>query len=251
MKYYQPDFIEPKIFDSDRISAWFTKRGESFQNNFKIEGLNLGFNTAEDHEIIKGNRNFLANAISTPITDIAFANQVHGNDIVEVANGGIYDNIDGFITKEKGLALAIQVADCAAVLLADSNEGIIAAVHAGWRGAESDIVPIAIRRMIAQGSSLEDIKVFISPCISEENFELGEEVASKFPNEFINRESYSKPHLDIKKFIENQLLNAGIYSSNIEIESSCTYSDMNYYSYRRDGKKAGRMMGIIKLNDTV
>ena len=251
MKHYQPDFIEPTIFNSERISSWFTKKGESFQDSFKIEGLNLGFNTAEDEEVVKGNRNFLANAISTPIADIAFANQVHGSDIAEVTSGGIYDNIDGFVTKKKGLALAIQVADCAAVLLADSNEGVIGAVHAGWRGAEADIVPNAIREMIDLGANLKDIKVFISPCISEENFELGEEVANKFPNEFINRESYSKPHLDIKNFIENQLLNAGIYGSNIEIESSCTYSDINYYSYRRDGKKAGRMMGIIKLNDTV
>jgi len=251
MKSYQSDFIKPSIFDSDIISSWFTKVGESVQDEYKIEGLNLGFNTDEDREVVKGNRNFLANSISIPIADIAFANQVHGIDIIEVTEGGIYDDIDGFITKKKGLALAIQVADCAAVLFADSNAGIISAVHAGWRGAEAEIVPKTLQKMIAMGADLKDIKVFLSPCISEKKFELGEEVASKFPDEFINRKSYSKPHLDIKGFIEDQLLTAGIHKPNIEIESSCTFSDTDYYSYRRDGRKAGRMMGIIKLNTTV
>jgi hypothetical protein len=251
MNTYQPDFLIPSIFDSKEISSWFTKKGESVQDNFKIEGLNFGFNTDEDKEIVKGNRNFLANTISTPITNIAFANQVHGTEILEVSEGGIYDNIDGFITKKKGLALAIQVADCAAVLLADANKGIISAVHAGWRGAEAEIVPKALQKMVAFGSDLKDVKIFISPCISQEKFEVGDEVADQFPEEFVDRKTFSKPHIDLKGFIEDQLLNAGVFKSNIEIESSCTFSDQDYYSYRRDGKKAGRMMGIIKINELV
>jgi YfiH family protein len=251
MKSYQPDFIKPSVFDSEAISSWFTKRGESVQDNFKIRGLNLGFNTEEYEEIVKGNRNFLANSISTPISDIAFADQVHGNEIIEVQKGGIYENIDGFITTEKGLALAIQVADCAAVLFGDSKAGVISAVHAGWRGAEAEIVPKAIQKMVSLNADPKDIKVFISPCISQKQFEVGEEVAEKFPDEFVDRKSYSKPHIDIKKFIESQLLSAGILEENIEIHGSCTFSESDYYSYRRDGKRSGRMMGIIKLNETV
>lgn len=251
MKSYQPDFIKPSIFDSDAVSSWFTKKGLSVQDNYKIEGLNFGYNTEEDEEVVKGNRNFLANSISTPISDIAFANQVHGNEILEVSKGGIYDGIDGFITKEKGLALAIQVADCAAVLLSDSKAGIISAVHAGWRGAEANIVPNAIQKMIRLGGDPKDIKVFVSPCISKEKFEVGEEVAEKFPSQFVDRKNYSKPHINIKEFIQSQILSAGIVKEHIEIDGSCTFSDSEYYSYRREGKKSGRMMGIIKINDSV
>jgi len=250
MKSYQPDFIKPSIFDAESISSWFTKRGESVQDNFKIEGLNLGFNTDEEKKIVEGNRNFLAEQISTDISNIAFANQVHGHEIEEVTKGGIYENIDGFITSERGLALAIQVADCAAVLLAESKAGIISAVHAGWRGAEAKIVPKAVQKMISMGADLANIKVFISPCISVDEFEVGEEVAEKFPDEFIDRKRFSKPHINIKKFIESQLLEAGIFDGNIEIHGSCTFSEPGYYSYRRDGKEAGRMMGIIKLDET-
>jgi len=248
MKSYQPDFIKPSIFDEDRISSWFTKKGESVQDDYEIEGLNLGFNTKEKKETVEGNRNFLANNISTDVSNIAFANQVHGYEIMEVTEGGVYEDIDGFVTQEKGLALAIQVADCAAVLFAESKAGIISAVHAGWRGAEAKIVPKAIQKMISIGAALEHIKVFISPCISVEEFEVGEEVAEKFPNEFVDRKNFSKPHINIKKFIESQLLEAGIFKENIEIHGSCTFSDSEYYSFRRDGKEAGRMMGIIKLN---
>ena len=248
MKSYQPDFIKPSVFDSNTISSWFTKRGESVQDNFKIRGLNLGFNTEENEEVVKGNRNFLANSISTPISDIAFADQVHGNEIIEVEKGGIYEHIDGFITTKKGLALAIQVADCAAVLFADSKAGVISAVHAGWRGAEADIVPKAPQKMVSLNADPKNIKVFISPCISQKQFEVGDEVAEKFPDDFVDRTSYSKPHFDIKKFIEFQLLRAGILEENIEIHGSCTFSDSEFFSYRRDGKRSGRMMGIIKLN---
>jgi len=251
MKSYQSDFIEPSIFDKKTISCWFTKVGESVQQDTIIEGLNLGFNTDEDVEVVKENRKFLANSISTALSNIAFASQVHGTEILEVTKGGIYTDIDGFITKTRGLALAIQVADCAAVLFADSNAGIISAVHAGWRGAEANIVPKAIQEMISLGANLKDIRVFISPCISQENFELGEEVARKFPEKFIDRVNYSKPHLDLKAFIDEQILDSGIDKSNIEIEDSCTFSDTAYYSYRRNGSKAGRMMGIIKINTAV
>ena len=78
--------------------------------------------------------------------------------------------------------------------------------------------------------------------------EVGDEVAEKFPDDFVDRTSYSKPHIDIKKYIEFQLLRAGILEENIEIHGSCTFSDSEFFSYRRDGKRSGRMMVIIKLN---
>ena len=149
------------------------------------------------------------------------------------------------------MALAIQVADCAAVLLGDSEAGIISAVHAGWRGAVADIVPKAVQKMVSLNAEPKNIKVFISPCISQKQFEAGEEVAEKFPDEFVDRNSYSKPHIDIKRFIQSQLLNAGIFEEHIEVHGSCTFSDSDYYSYRRDGNRSGRMMGIIKLNEQV
>lgn len=251
MKSYQADFIHPAVLNNERISSWFTMKGESIQDNYKIEGLNLGFNTDEHTDIIQANRDYLAESISTPIAKIAFANQIHETDIAEVTKGGIYSNIDGFITQKTGIALAIQVADCGAILLGDTENGIIAAVHAGWRGAVGGIVSKALTKMMAMGSHPENIEAFVSPCISIENFEVGDEVAAQFPEPFVDRNSYEKPHIDLKNFIRNEMLESGLKSENIEINKSCTVSDKNLYSYRRNGTQAGRMMGVIKLNDTI
>ncbi len=249
MKFYQPELLTPKIFGHETLSAWFSLKGKPLHDGVNIEGLNLGFNTEESAEIIEKNREILADSIETQLIHIAFANQVHGSDIVDVSKGGIYDEADGFITSEQGLALAIQVADCAAVLFGDSEAGIIAAVHAGWRGAVAGIVPKAVGRMMARGSEPEDIKVFISPCISTQNFEVGEEVAEQFPSQFVDNNSYVKPHVDLKGFIIDQLISLGVRESHIEANTRCTFADENLYSYRRNGRKSGRMMGIIKLND--
>ncbi len=250
MKSFRPDFIEPEIFDSEQVSAWFTKKGESIQDSYKIEGINLGFNTDEEKEVVEANRNFVANSISTSVENIAFANQVHGNKVIEVSEGGTYEGVDGFITTKQGVTLAIQVADCAAVLLADEANKIIGAVHAGWRGAEAGIVPKVIHRMISKGANVDFIKVFVSPCISQSKFEVGEEVAEKFPDEFVDRVHFEKPHIDLKGFINHQLIESGISVEHIEIDSHCTFSDSEFYSYRREKEKSGRLMGIIKLNET-
>lgn len=248
MKSYQPKLLRPKVLNSKKIESWFTLKGNSVQNEVNISGFNLGFNTDESVSVIQINREQLAEIISVPISDIAFANQVHSADVEIVSEGGIYEGIDGFITQTKGLALAIQVADCAAVLFGDAETGTIAAVHAGWRGAAGGIVEKAIQKMVSLNCDPKNIEVFVSPCIATINFEVGEEVAAHFPDRFVDRNNYAKPHIDLKGFIKQQLIDLGILEHHIEINARCTVSDSDFYSYRREGKASGRMMGIIKLN---
>ncbi|MBO6586464.1 MAG: peptidoglycan editing factor PgeF [Gracilimonas sp.] len=241
--------IKPNLLNNDSVSSWFTLRNqESVHPNRAIPGLNLGLNTAEKASAVLENRQRLLKEIGLDENQIAYGVQVHKTDIKEVIEGGIYEGTDGFVTTKSGLALAIQVADCAAVLLADSENKVIAAAHAGWRGAVADIVPKTIRKMKALGAEPEYIKVYVSPCISLQNFEVGEEVATEFPDRFVDRTNYAKPHVNLKAFIRQQLIDEGIESDHIEIDDSCTIEDENYYSYRRQKDNSGRMMGIIKLN---
>ena len=103
--------------------------------------------------------------------------------------------------------------------------------------------------MVQKGSSIENIQIFISPCISLNKFEVGDEVAQRFPDSFVDRESFEKPHVDLGSFIRWQLSEKGILEGNIENSTACTFTDENeFYSYRREGDKSGRMMAIIKLN---
>ncbi len=246
----QLKFVKPSLLNNDVVSSWFTlKNTDTFNNKSDLPGFNLGFNTKASIEEVSENRAFLAKEINTPLDDIAYAKQIHGIGIKEVSSGEFAGDYDGLITTEVGVALAIQIADCAAVLLCDADQKVIAAVHAGWRGAVEGIVPKAIDLMLKKGSNPGNIKVFISPCISLNKFEVGEEVAKKFPDFVVDSKSFGKPHVDLGVFIYWQLTENGILEQNIENNEACTFTDESqFYSYRREGEKSGRMMAIIKLN---
>lgn len=247
---FLPELQKPKVLNSHGIQSWFSlKNAERIHPEREIAGLNLGLNTNELPEVVQQNRAMLANQISVSPEQLVFARQVHGTEIKEVETGGLYTDVDGFITSVPDLALCIQVADCAAILIGDAESGLIAAVHAGWRGAAGGIVHKAITMMSERGASPSRMEVFISPCIGVQNFEVGEEVATQFPEAFVDRDNYEKPHVNLKAFLCNQLRSEGIDEQAIECDPGCTIDGHNkYYSYRREGPKSGRMMGIIKLN---
>lgn len=241
--------IKPNQLEAKGINAWFTLKNKDFgYHDNAIPGLNLGFNTPEKKELVAKNRLSLLTGLQIDPEWVAYADQVHSNRIRVVTEGGTYPSTDGLITKIPGLTLSIQVADCAAVLLWDSHNKVIGALHAGWRGAAGDIVPKGIKMMKEQGANLQTVKVFVSPCISLENFEVGQEVADQFPDEFIDYEHYEKPHLDLKAFLKFQLEQSGIPQSHVEIRKECTIADEeHFYSYRRERERSGRMMGLIQI----
>ncbi len=245
------DLLYPKIFQKySTISALFSEANrESVKADNYVSGLNLGYNTKAKSVDIDQNFDLLFNIIGEEKKELAIANQIHSSNIRYVTEAGIYDDTDGFVTDQAGLSLGIRVADCAAILAGDSKNGVIGAFHAGWKGAAGNIVPKGIEHMIQIGAKHKNIDVYVSPCISLKNFEVGEEVASQFPDQFVDRISFKKPHVDLKAFIRWQLLNAGLKDDNIEISPDCTVHNSKFYSYRRERDRAGRMLGLIKLNE--
>lgn len=252
MKVSKTDFslIKPTLLDEgDGIRAWFTLKNKDFNSSENsIPGLNLGFNTPERNEVVAHNRLTLLASLDLDGEWVAYADQVHSNRVRVVTQGGTYPETDGLITRIPGLTLGIQVADCAAVLIWDTENKIVAALHAGWRGAVGDIVPKGINMMKEQGGNPQNMKGFVSPCLSLKNFEIGEEVAVQFPEEYVDYESFEKPHLNLKGFLQHQMIQAGIPVSQIEIRNECTIDQAdNLYSFRRKGKQSGRMMGLIQI----
>lgn len=254
MKNLKTDFsvIVPRILrDEQDIRAWFTLKNQEFERPGQaIAGLNLGFNTPENKEHVARNRLALLSSLNIDSDWVAYADQVHSNRVQFVTEGGTYPSTDGLVTKVPGLTLAIQVADCAAVLLWDAENKVIAALHAGWRGAVGDIIPRGIKKMKEQGAETSKIKSFVSPCISLKNFEVGIEVADQFPDQFVNNTDFEKPHVDLKSFIKHQLLDKGIPGNQIEIREECTISEAEkFYSYRREGNESGRMLALIQISE--
>lgn len=239
---------KPRMHPS--VDAWFTHKNDQLNEEAAISGLNLGSNTTQEVESVEENRELLLNQIGIAPKWFADAEQVHGTNVQVISQGGTYTGIDGLVTQIPGLALAIKVADCAAVLLADPQQKVVAGVHAGWKGAVGGIVENAVQKMHELEAQPDHIHAFISPCISLSQFEVGDEVAELFPDSYVDYESYPKPHVDLKRFLIGQLIKLGIKSKHIETHEGCTVSDKKqFYSYRREGEASGRMMGIIRIKE--
>lgn len=243
------NFIRPQIFtESSDILAVFTDANRLYgSENRAISGVDFGLNTLSQKSETKKNYHALIEQLGLQRESIVLANQVHGSHIEIVEKPGVCKNTDGLITKTAGLSLGIQVADCAALLIADDINEVIGAFHAGWRGAAAEIIPKGLEKMKSIGGEPERFKAYISPCISQEMFEVGEEVASQFPDFFVDRTSFPKPHVDLKGFLMHQLIEAGIKMNQIEVSPGCTIQDDRFFSYRRERENAGRMLGLITL----
>lgn len=243
-------YITPEaLAEKKSVEAWFSLKNRHYASpESRIRGLNLGFNTPDSEIAVSRNRSELLSELNIDPEWVAYADQVHSNRIQLVSEGGNYAAADGLVTTLPGLTLAIQVADCAAVLLWDASNYVIGAFHAGWRGAVAEIIPNGVQLMVRQGADLKQIKAFVSPCISLKNFEVGPEVAEQFPLSFVDEHTYRKPHVDLKGFINSQLEEEGIEGSHIEVRGECTFDEADhFYSYRREGEESGRMMALIRM----
>ncbi len=239
------DFITWK--DSDRLKALFSLKNSRYNAQRDIAGLNLGYNTKETDEITGENRKRWFKTAGADPEKTAWGLQVHKDRVQFVEQPGIYPETDGLVTTKPGLALGVFVADCAAVLFVDEENGVVATAHAGWKGAAANIVGKTVAEMEKAGAKADCTEVFISPCISLKNFEVGEEVASQFDEKFVDR-SYKKPHVDIRAVVQSQLVETGITEDKISMHPDCTMDfPEKYYSYRREQNKSGRLMGVVFL----
>ena len=244
-------FIRPRNLNESRILSWFSKKNAHHSvENARIQGLNVGFNSDENQDIILEQLHVLAKETDTSLKHIAIAQQIHSNHVKVVTKGGIYPDTDAFVSSTLGISLLIQVADCGAVLLGDATNQVIGAAHAGWRGAQKGIVRKTVESMLEIGAEISSIEAYISPCISVDAFEVGQEVANLFPEQFVEKNKNTKPYVDLKGYIFGQLVSIGILNSHIVMDTGCTFNDQSdFYSYRREANKAGRMAAVIKLNE--
>jgi YfiH family protein len=154
---------------------------------------------------------------------------------------------DGLITTTPGLPLYVAVADCSAVLL--SAPGIVAVVHGGWRGLQSNILRVAIDKMVDLKADPQQICAGITPCISGVSYEVGPEVAADCPTPAKYQGRDDRWQVDIAKWAQQQLVEAGLSPANIEVSGIDSGSDQRIFSHRRQGVLAGRNGLLAVLND--
>jgi hypothetical protein len=208
--------------------------------------MNLSFRVGDDPVNVLKNREIFFGALGIPPGRLAIPGQVHGATVRRVDVPGEFPETDALISTERGLFLCITVADCVPVLLFDPVHNAVGAVHAGWRGTASAIAVAAVKAMNAEfGTDPAGLIASIGPSASDCCYRVGAEVASRFPSSFIRRER-GESYVDLKGVNRSQLLDAGIQPGNVELSPYCTISGSSlFHSYRRDGVKSGRMMGVI------
>ena len=212
-------------------------------------GMNLSFNVGDDPENVKRNRALFFGAAGVLPERVVYSGQIH-SDIVEEARGpGKLESCDALTTNQRNLYLAISVADCIPIFIFDPVVKCVAAVHSGWKGTEKGIVAKSVRELSARyGSKAGDLYAVIGPGASVCCYEVGEEVAKRFPDEIVDRSGPGNPRLDLKRRNSDLLIESGLNASNIETSADCTIVLKDrYHSFRRDGNISGRMLGVIGL----
>ena len=229
------------------VAGFSTRRGGVSRPPF--DDLNLGLSAGDERADVLENRRRLAEHVEFGPDALAIAGQVHGAEIKRVEAPGLFPGYDGLVTRTRGLLLSITAADCAAVLLADADAGVIGACHAGWRGTVARIAERTIEAMQAEGARPERLRAYISPCISRAHFEVGPEVAQRFDRAFVHHPpGKTKPHVDLKAAIRDQLVQAGVPPDVIEVAPQCTFAEPEaFFSYRSQHGRTGRMMGFIGM----
>jgi len=217
--------------------------------------LNLGYHVEDDPARVTENRRRFAAAAGFDLAALVTAQQVHGTRLAWVRKTdrgrGALDwesalpETDGLLTIEPDVPVAILVADCAAVLIADPVRRALALAHAGWRGALGRIASAAVRALVESGSHPEDLRAGISPTLCpaclEVSAEIGNTVASELGKETVDF-THEKPQLRIHAMLAADLAAAGVSPAQIAAHPDCTRCrNDKYFSHRGQNRRAGRL----------
>lgn len=220
----------------------FSTRHGGF-SSVPFDSLNLG-GTEDDETLILKNRKLALNNLKLSFDNLCYLKQVHGNK-VNIAMPGKQEG-DALVSNQKGLTLAISIADCYPVLFYDEKNKVIGGAHAGWRGTVGKIAGKTVEAMIELGAETNEIKVAIGQGISQPNFEVGNEVIEEFEKNGFPDYCWKNNKIDLVLCNLFVLQEAKIPRNNIWTMNRCTFEN-DFFSYRRDKGKTGRMWGVISM----
>ncbi len=226
----------------------FSTRAGGF-SKAPYDSLNLGMHSGDDKETVAQNRRLFFKQLQIPEDRLVFPEQVHSANVHLVQKPGVVPACDALITSEKDLFLTIQTADCFPVFLYDPQAGAVGIVHSGWRGTVANIVPKTISLMENKlNCRSENMIAAIGPGVQQSCYQVDTETASHFDAKYLLPDGPGHFKLDVQGAVAGQLLKAGLKRESMEIDNTCTHCAADrYYSYRRDGKQSGRMMGVIGM----
>jgi YfiH family protein len=236
--------------------GFFTRRGGVSEGIYA--SLNCGLGSRDDPAAVRENRARVAAHLGA--RELVSAHQVHGTAALVVARPWPAQGrpkADAMVTATRGLALSVLAADCAPVLLAEPDAGIVGAAHAGWRGALAGVLEAAVEAMVGLGGTRARIRAAVGPCIGQDAYEVGPEFEAAFlagdaasARFFARGGAGARPRFDLPGYVADRLQRAGVAATARTAACTCAGGG-DFFSYRRSRARGeadyGRQISAILL----
>jgi YfiH family protein len=239
--------------------AFFTRKGGVSVGMFA--SLNCGFGSGDDPNDVARNRAIAAAEFDLAPERLVSCHQIHGTTVITVERPWRREDnprADGTVTKVPGIALGVLAADCAPVLLADPEAGVIGAAHGGWRGALAGIMEATVTTMVGLGARADRIRAGIGPCIGQASYEVGPEFPVNFSTADPASGAFFVPAsrpghflFDLPGYIALRLQRLGLAAVERAPHDTAAEEDL-FFSYRRaclrGERDYGRGLAAIALS---
>ncbi len=252
--------IESKILGklNEIKHGFFNRNGGKSKGIYR--SLNCGIGSSDKKHVVKKNLRIVKNKIDKNSKNILLVNQIHSNKYIYIDKNHKINKkrfkADAIITNQKKLPIGVLTADCVPILIYENSSKMIAAIHAGWRGAYKGIINKVIKFMVKKGCERKNIYAAIGPCISKQNYNVKENFYKKFlkknqKNKIFFKKRKKLIYFDLPKYIKSQLtFNKICAIDHINIDTFDIKN--NFFSARRSLKQKdddyGRNISIIMIN---
>lgn len=249
-------FYSKNLKKQKKIKHCFFSRKNGFSKGV-YNSLNCGMGSKDNKKNILKNLNFVAKKMNIKKNKLILMHQTHSNKIAVVKKENLNKKIiaDAMITKIKGIFLGVLTADCVPIILYDANNKIIGCIHAGWKGAFSDIIKKTINK-IKKINTNNKIYACIGPCIGKKSYEVDLNFYKKFINKSYQNKKYfikknnRKKLFNLRRFVADKLVKHNVKLDHINRDTYVEKS--NFFSFRRScklqQKDYGRCISVIGMN---
>jgi len=236
--------------------GFFTRNG----SDETMGQRNCAYRAGDDPTTVDSNRAACAAAVGTPLSHLVTVKQRHTADVFVAQTPVAWSEApiaDAIVTRSVGLSIGILTADCVPVLLADTSGNVIAAAHAGWRGAFDGVLENTVREMERMGAQRGKTVAAIGPCIGQASYEVGPEFSARFVERdaryaryFINQKADGHSYFDLAGFAADRLRETDIAEVIMSGHDTCR-DEAQFFSYRRSVLRHepdyGRQLSVISI----
>ena len=227
-------FFSKKFKKIKKIKHCFFSRKNGYSKGL-YKSLNCGRGSKDNKNFVNKNLNFVATKMNVKRKRLILMHQTHSNKVIEIKKKNLKKKIkaDAMITKMKGVALGVVTADCVPIILYDAKSEIIGCVHAGWKGAYSDIIKNTIIK-IKNLSRNSSIYACVGPCIAKKHYEVDLSFFKKLINKskkntkYFSKKNKNKKLFNLRKFVADNLLKFKIKVDHIDMD---TFSQKSNFFY--------------------